>query len=289
MMMSRHWMTMAAVVALSVVPACADDQGADEPAASVDSTTPVDTDTVAPGDESWDLVWYSDSSGFGVADKWADVIADKFDVEVRVHDHATGGLSAVDILWSLGTPPEGFVIESDLSRFGRLGDTRDDVADAEIVVVYGNPINSGSTDDLEQCVTTADAPRDPPTHYSEADFAPYEDVIDSIFAEIFELTDGRPVMVRAYDSYNPVIAPQEQAGVKAECIVAWEAWSASIGRAAARHDVPLVSMYDAFNGPDHDEDPRAKGYIGYDGQHTTGPGQDAMVQALDAAGYEPIG
>ncbi len=48
-------------------------------------------------------------------------------------------------------------------------------------------------------------------------------------------------------------------------------------------------MYDAFNGPDRDEDPRAKGYIGYDGEHAIGPGQDAMVEALDAAGYEPLG
>ena len=42
-MMSRHWMTMAAVAALSIVPACADDQGADEPDPPADSTDPVES------------------------------------------------------------------------------------------------------------------------------------------------------------------------------------------------------------------------------------------------------
>jgi hypothetical protein len=38
MMTSRYWMTMAAVAVLSIVPACADDQAADEPDPLADST-----------------------------------------------------------------------------------------------------------------------------------------------------------------------------------------------------------------------------------------------------------
>lgn len=48
------------------------------------------------------------------------------------------------------------------------------------------------------------------------------------------------------------------------------------------------TMYDAFNGPDHSEDPREKGYIGSDGAHTSPAGREAMVAALHIAGYEPL-
>ena len=236
-------------------------------------------------DGVWDLVWYSDSTGWEVAEQWASVIEDQFGVEVRVHDHAAGVLSAVEVLRSLGITPAGEPVGDD---FGRLGDTRGEVADAEIVVVYGNPIDSGSTDDLEQCVTTSTAPRDPPTRYAPEDFAPYEDVLASIYAQVFDLVADRPVIVRAIDSYNPVIAPQQQAGVASECIEAWESWSAAVGRAAERYGVPLVSMYDAFNGPDHDEDPREKGYISGDGEHTTTEGQAVLADTLHRAGYEPV-
>jgi hypothetical protein len=47
----------------------------------------------------------------------------------------------------------------------------------------------------------------------------------------------------------------------------------------------MASMYDAFNGPDHDQDPVAKGYIGDDGEHCSDAGKAAQVDVLDALGY----
>jgi hypothetical protein len=230
----------------------------------------------------WDLVWFSDSTGWGVADLWAERISEEFGVEVRVHDHASSVLPAVEVLHSLGLTRLGDETDS----FGRFGDLRDEISEAEIVVVYGNPIDSGSTEDLQQCVTTSRTPREPPVHFSDADFEPYQSVFESIFEQILALTGDRPIIVRAIDSYNPVIADQEAAGVKGECVEAWEAWSASIGRAAAAYGVRMVSMYDAFNGLDHTEDPREKGYITGDGQHATPEGQRVLATAMHQAGYE---
>jgi hypothetical protein len=230
--------------------------------------------------EPWDLVWFSDSTGFFVADLWAERIEGELGVEVRVHDHAVGALAAGPILYSLGEPVKGYT---------RLGDTRDEIAEAEIIVVYGNPDGSGMTSDFgDVCVSTSAAPRDPPTRYAEEDFAPYRDILDSIWERVFELTGDRPVVMRAMDSYMPVIADWRAAGIEPECTAAWEAYSDTIRDAAAAHGVPMVSMYDAFNGPDHTEDPRLKGYIGSDGEHTLPAGRDAMVEALHAAGYEPV-
>ncbi len=71
-------------------------------------------------------------------------------------------------------------------------------------------------------------------------------------------------------------------------MAAWEAFSQAIREAAAEFGVPTASMFDAFNGPNHDEDPREKGFIGSDKQHTTDEGKAAMVEVLHALGYDPV-
>jgi hypothetical protein len=223
--------------------------------------------------EPWDLVWFSDSGGWGVAEAWADVIEESQGVEVRVHDHSVGGLSAVTLLDMLGN---------------ESSPVRDEVAAAEIVVVYGNPEGSGATSDIGICVSTSTARRDPPQRYDLADFAPYEEVLREIYDVIFELRDGRPTIIRAIDLYSPVIADWRAAGIDEECTAAWETWLQAIREAGAEYAVPTASMFDAFNGADHDEDPREKGYIGSDGQHTLPAGQAVQAQTLHALGYDPI-
>ena len=225
-----------------------------------------------------DLVWFSDSGGWFVAEQWAELIEEELGVEVRVHDWAKGSLSAIEVLESLSEPGEGF---------RRLSDRREDVAEAEIVVVYGNPRGSGTNDDMETCVSTSTVPRDPPSAYtSEGFLEPYREVLRDIYERVFELVGERPVIVRAIDLYNPVIADWRLAGIEPECTATWEAWSDSIRQVANEFGVPTVSMYDAFNGPDHSEDPRAKGYISSDLEHTSPAGRDVMVAALHQAGYE---
>ena len=230
------------------------------------------------GSEPWDLVWFSDSLGFDVADLWAARIEEELGVEVRVHDYARPTLRAVEILPSLDPSIDGF---------SRLGDTRDEVAEAEIIVVFGVP-TPGVDGDFESCVSTSTVPRDPPTRYASEDLAPYRDVLVSIYERVFELVGDRPVIVRTIDWPNTLISDWPLAGVEEECTAGWEAWSDSLADAAAGFDVEMVSMYDWFNGPDHTEDPRAKGYVGLDGFHPSAAGSEAMVAALHEAGYEPL-
>lgn len=232
-------------------------------------------DTTGP----WDLVWFSDSSGWFVADQWANRIEEDLGVEVRVHDHAEGGLSLVEVLDSLDGEDDG--------SHSRLPDLREEVANAEIVVVYGNPVDSGATTDIETCVSTDTTPRQGPTHYSEADWDPYREILDSIFETVVDLRGDQPTIVRAIDLYVPVIADWRDAGILNECTQAWEMWSQVIQDTASAYGIETVSMFNTFNGADHTEDPREKGYIGSDGEHTLPVGQSAMVEALHARGYTP--
>lgn len=226
--------------------------------------------------EPWDLVWYSDSTGFGLAELWAERIEKELGVEVRVNDFSSGGLPAATVLGWIG---EGI----------GLPVHRELLAGAEIVVVFGNPRNSGATDDLETCVSTSTAPRDGPSDTSIESWEPYRDVLTSIWEIIFDLRDGEPTILRAMDMYNPVIADWREAGIEEECAAGWEAFAQTIKDAAADYDVPTASMFDAFNGTSHDEDPREKGFIGSDKMHTTDEGKAAMVEVLHALGYEPVG
>ena len=240
--------------------------------AAVETTEAAGESNPAETGEPWDLVWFSDSTGWGVADLWAERLAEELGVEVRVHDYAAGNLSAGLIRTWIET--EGSV-------------HRESVAEAEVIVIFGNPIGSGATSDIGTCVSTSTAPRDPPQNYTAEDFLPYRDVLVSIWETVFDLRKGQPTIVRAIDMYNPVIADHREAGIEAECIAAWEAFSQTIREAAAEFGVPTASMFDAFNGPNHDEDPREKGFIGSDKQHTTDQGKAAMVEVLHGLGYDP--
>ena len=57
--------------------------------------------------------------------------------------------------------------------------------------------------------------------------------------------------------------------------------------AAEANGATFVSTYDVFNGPNHGEDPREKGWIGPDGEHTTDDGAAAIAEALTAVGFDP--
>jgi hypothetical protein len=47
-----------------------------------------------------------------------------------------------------------------------------------------------------------------------------------------------------------------------------------------------VSMLDAFNGPQHDEDPIAKGLIQFDMLHLNEDGQQLLAGTLAEAGFD---
>lgn len=222
--------------------------------------------------EPWDLVWFSDSLGWDVAEAWADRIEEVEGVEVRVHDHAVGNLSAVLVRTWLTDEPT----------------IREEVAGAEVIVVNGNPEGSGATDDMKTCVSAMTLRRDPPERYALAEFEPYADVLRDIYDVIFELRAGQPTVIRAVDDFSGVLASWREAGIDVECTAAWGVWADVIENTADEYGVVTAAMYDAFNGADHDEDPREKGFIRSDGIHASPEGLATQVEVLHALGYAPI-
>jgi hypothetical protein len=222
--------------------------------------------------DAWDLVWFSDSSGFEVADLWAERIAAEQGVEVRVADHASGGLSAGSVLKKLDRP-----------------ECQAEIREAEIVLVYGNPLDSGMVDPAaETCIAADVSSRAAPSVPTGEDWEPFREDLRAIYERIFDLREGRPTIVRAMDLYVPVLASWREAGIEAECTDYFEQFNAAVRGVADEYSVLTASMFDEFSGPDHDQDPVERGLISGDGIHTNADGRAAMVEVLDALGYEPV-
>lgn len=228
--------------------------------------------------EVWDLVYISDSSGFGVPDKFAANIKRDTGKEVKVHNWLQGGLPALKVLEELHAEPWFRNLQTDISE-------------AEIIIFIANPrgdadlggINGGG---IETCMNAPSCkePEDCTLEFYE----PYVENLKKIYAEIFSLRAGQPTIIRAVDLYNPVISLHQGCGTEAVCTSCWETFSAAIQQAAQEYGVPVVSVYDLFNGENHDQDPREKGYISSDGEHTNENGQQAIADLLSEAGYQPL-
>jgi lysophospholipase L1-like esterase len=118
-------------------------------------------------------------------------------------------------------------------------------------------------------------------------YAPYIENIEKVYQEIFALREGQATIIYALDLYNPLISEHQECGTEDGCTQCWEIFNAAVHQAAEAYGIPVVSVYDLFNGPDHDQDPRAKGYIISDGEHTSESGQQAIADLLSQAGYTP--
>lgn len=234
--------------------------------------------------EEWDLVYICDSTGWGVADKFADNIERDTGKTVRIHDYCVGALPVLKVLQALQSDPESL----STIKFRSL---QADIAEAEVIVFFANPRgyqSKGGVQDemMEKCMDCASV-----THLKDCTlqlYEPYIENLKALYEEILALRNGKPTIIRAVDFYNPLISEHRKRNMEIECMQCWEIFNTAIRQAANAFNIPLVSVYDVFNGLNHDEDPREKGYIGTDGCHTSKRGQQVITDLLSEAGYEPV-
>lgn len=232
--------------------------------------TPVPAPTAAA--EAWDLVWFSDSSVAKAVTGYAAAIHERLGVPVRIHN-----------FWGPGDRGSAAFI-SDLTNVEAVEQA---IKEAEVIVLYTNPARTPAGDAVAAACMEG-VKGHPPKLYVAADFKEFAESLTSIYERIFELRNGQTVVLRAVDLYVPVLAGWKAAGVERECTSDWEVWTSVLRSAAEAWHVPVASMYDAFNGPNHDQDPTEKGLISSDGAHPSEAGTAAQVAVLDALGYDPV-
>ncbi len=237
----------------------------------------------APVRKTLDLVWISDSVGWGVASFYARHIRRDLGVKVRVHDQWEGGLSAQEILARLRTG----------HFWVRL------IRNAEVIVVSGNPTGTLGVD-RDACVEASGGAIIPPRELGPQVWTRYVATRKAIYKRIFVIRKRKPVILRTNNTYVPVIyqAPREesghppvswqQSGVVDVCTKFFESYSAAIATAAAAYRVPVADVYRAFNGESHLDDPVAKGYIQTDGIHPNSNGRTVFANTLARLGYKKV-
>lgn len=241
-------------------------------------TSPPSRPALPKGPEAeWNLVVIGDSSLSGLGRAFASQIEEDAGVKVLLEDFIRGGLSAGTVLRVLQT--------GDTSTPGlrRLPDT---LRDAEVVVMFVNPLES--VDPAKPLGFRGCWTHRAPESCSPESFEHYTADMKAIWAKILELRAGQPTVLRATDVYNPFVGPWNESGVFEACNACWENMSDAARLAAEAYDIPFLSRYDAFNGANHNEDPREKGYIGSDGEHPSDLASQYIAELLSQMGYEPV-
>ena len=221
--------------------------------------------------QTWDLVVLSDSSGWGLADAWAELIRRDEGVDVRVHDFAVGLQSGSLLLEHLRT-------EGDPQR--------EAVRDAEVISVWGGPSGLVWKSDINDCFVYPDGTR-PPTRTSRRDMEPFAQMWREILSEITYLRNGRPTALRTRDLYVPVISNYVRAGTAQACLAGFATQSAIIRDATRQAGGTFVAVNRAFNGADGMRDPRKRGLL-EDMEHLSDKGVALMATVHHAAGYREL-
>lgn len=242
------------------------------------ATSPPSQPELPKGPEAeWNLVVIGDSSLWGLGEAFAAQIEKDVGVKVLFEDFALPTLSAGEVLQVLQT--------GETSRL-KLRELPAALKEAEVVVMFVNPVNSIDPEkplNLEGCFYSQ-----APEACEPESFEKWTSDLEAIWGEIFKLRNGQPTILRATDIYNPLVIPWEEQGVFEACTECWENQSNAVRLAAEAYGIPFLSRLDAFNGPDHHEDPREKGYIVSDGEHPSDLAGQYTAELLSQMGYEPV-
>ena len=237
----------------------------------------------SPSGEPLDLVLLSDSGGWGIAEMFGPLAEDALGRDVAVHSHIIPASSAGEI------------------RSAVEGEWADDVAGAEIVVFYVSPAGFDPPG-MGICFEALDAVTDPdydgpewtpgttwdpvPEMAGAGDYQEYRDGLEKVYDTIWTLREDQPTILRAYGVWNPFVGAWQEAGIGAECVSYEQASDQARREAAEANGAVYVSMLDAFSGPQHDQDPAAKGLLDEDGMHLNEDGQQLLVETLAEVGFE---
>jgi hypothetical protein len=247
--------------------------------------------------EEWDLLIISDSSNWGMGQYYAKLIESDMNVKVNLHDCWVATLAT---LRTLQTLQNGGTWSSNVSDENCQKPLTDLVKEAEVMVLFGNPIGSNSPSGLDTCVAGGYSGKNQSTGFelyketllascSPENWATYKTNLGLLIDEIFKIREGRPLILRMTDFYIPAHSEWTQYGVDEVCTACISAFSEAIRQVAEAHSVPVADTMVGFNGKDYMSDPVDAGYIGPDRMHISDAGAQYIATLLQQTGYEYAG
>lgn len=254
--------------------------------ATLNSPTTIQTTTSSEDSEVWDLVYISDSTGWGVADEYAARIEQDLGVQVEVHDLWGPGLSARKILDAL----RGEYRWMDLSY--KVIEPVPFIEEAEVIVVYGDWLDSETAEHPWDwnCALGFEPNRlcQETTSCGVETFAQYEADLAAIFEEIFAIRGGEPVILRTADWYLPwgPLETWRACGQEQICKRCLLNCSDAIHRVAEKYGVPVAGLYKAFSGSDLSLDMPREFFR--DEVNPSDEGAAVIAEVLADLGYESV-
>jgi hypothetical protein len=243
--------------------------------------------------KEWDLLIISDSTNWGVGQYYAKLIEADLNVKVNLHDCWIGTLPILDTLQTLQS---GGIWSSGVGDSSCQKPLTDLVKEAEVMVLFGNPIVHGSPSRGDQCVLGGYEGRNKLSGFEEyresllascspENFNIYKTNIGMVIDEIYKIRGGRPLILRMTDVYIPEHSRWTLWGVDEECTACLGASAEAIRQVAEEHGVPVADTMTGFNGNDYMLDPVEAGYIREDGVHPSETGAQFIATILQQTGY----
>jgi hypothetical protein len=256
-----------------------------------------------PDLKEWDLLIISDSMNWGVGQYYAELIESDMNVKVSLHDCWVGGLS---IGRTLNTLQSGGSIQSYVADQSCLRPWADLVKEAEVMVLFGNPVDSYPPDgswnipeDPNSCVMGGyegwylypgfETYKDNMLQGCAPDtWATYKAHLGAFLDEIDKIREGRPLILRMTDGYIPLHSKWLKNGVDEVCTTYFGYISEAIRQVADEHGVPVARTLVALNGKDYRSEIPAE-YLQIDGIHPSDAGAQFIATLLQKTGYEYAG
>ena len=263
---------------LLVAPLVATGCGASSPSVAASEAAAATTSASATPVErpSWDVVLIGDSVWNGVGYLVSTAVKDFYEVDVWQHNwinpdfdsYANGGKRSADLLERLRTDEQ----------------LRAEISEAEIIlfdVPMGVMNDTCTGDPATATVASATA------CMAEASAA-YRADVGPIFDELAALRDPSQAVIRVMDVWQFFYPTFQSAGTLDVARSTWQEMNAAVIDVADSHGIAVIHAYDAFTGPEGDQDPVAAGDVLSDQVHLTVQGQMRVVDLIVELGFAPL-
>ena len=119
---------------------------------------------------------------------------------------------------------------------------------------------------------------------------------DVVLAEVTDLRSSDVAIIRSIDFYNPSVnvdrATSSWPDAGANDFEVFKRYleqvNSHIAKSSDAYGIPYARVYEAFNGPNGDEDPSLKGYMSSDGVHPSDSGHAVIARELRKLAYKPL-
>ena len=114
----------------------------------------------------------------------------------------------------------------------------------------------------------------------------FRESYESMLTELLSLTSPTDTIIRTMDFYYPYVGRDQQQGIYDQTKRYWQEFNKCIIQIARNHGVPVANVFEAFHGPQGNDDPAEKGYLAWDGKHPSEEGMKVIAEEFRKLGYE---